>query len=172
MDRIAIVGKTGSGKTTLAQDLARCLSLDHIEIDSIAWEPNWVLIPPDELRVQVEARTRGPRWVSDGNYRRVREFVWGRADTLVWLDYPLWLALKRILVRTLRRSWTKEVLWGKNVERWYHLLESDSLLLYAIRAHRSHRVDYPLLFQQPEYRHLQVVRLRSPKETQHWLEKL
>ena len=169
MDRVAVVGKTGSGKTTLARDLARRIGAPHIELDSIAWGPNWTLIAWEDFRAQVEARTREPRWAADGNYRQAREFVWGRADTLVWLDYPLWVALWRLTARTARRVWTREVLWGKNMERGSAVFGRDSLYWWAIKKHREHRVEYPLALRQPEYRHLKVIRLKSPGEAEGWL---
>jgi adenylate kinase family enzyme len=172
MNRIAIVGKTGSGKTTLAETLAQKFRLTRIELDAIFWGPNWQALDWDSFRAEVCRQTLAERWVVEGNYRRVRDCVWGRADTLIWLDYPLGLVLKRIVVRTLTRGWAKEVLWGKNVEHWYHLIQPDSLLLHAIRTHRSHRQQYPAALQQPEYQHLKVVRLKSPKETESWLENL
>ncbi|BAY66272.1 hypothetical protein NIES22_63860 [Calothrix brevissima NIES-22] len=33
----------------------------------------------------------------------VRDIVWGKADTVVWLDYPWNVVMRRILWRTLRR---------------------------------------------------------------------
>ncbi|HLF03288.1 MAG TPA: hypothetical protein VI547_14995 [Anaerolineales bacterium] len=170
MKRIAIVGKTGSGKTTLAREIARRIDAPHIELDSISWGPNWKSIAWERFRAHVEARTREPLWITDGNYRQAREFVWGRADTLVWLDYPLWVALWRLTVRTARRVWTREVLWGTNVERGSAILGRDSLYWYAIKKHREHRIEYPLAFRQPEYCHLKIVYLRSPRETAAWLE--
>ncbi len=41
--RIAIVGTTGSGKTTLAQQLSQRINVPHIELDALHWEPNWVI---------------------------------------------------------------------------------------------------------------------------------
>ncbi len=170
MNRIAIVGKTGSGKTTLAQQLATQLGLEQIELDAIAWGPNWTMCPPEEFGAKVEGRTRAPRWVTDGNYREVRSYVWGRADTVIWLDYPLPLVLWRITVRTLYRAATRELLWGNNVERLNGLFGRDSLLLYAIKTHRSHCAEFPDLFRKPENRHLNVLKFNTPAETNKWLQ--
>lgn len=38
--RIVVIGSTGSGKTTLANQLAHTLNLPHIELDALHWEPN------------------------------------------------------------------------------------------------------------------------------------
>ncbi|TME62901.1 MAG: AAA family ATPase, partial [Chloroflexi bacterium] len=43
--RISVVGTTGSGKTTFARELARRLGVPHVELDALAWGPNWTLVP-------------------------------------------------------------------------------------------------------------------------------
>ena len=40
--RIAVVGTTSSGKSTLAEKLAQKIGADFIELDALHWEPNWV----------------------------------------------------------------------------------------------------------------------------------
>ncbi|MCB0083541.1 MAG: AAA family ATPase, partial [Caldilineaceae bacterium] len=39
--RIHIIGAPGSGKTTLAQQLAQALAIRHIELDALYWRPQW-----------------------------------------------------------------------------------------------------------------------------------
>jgi len=46
--RINVMGTTGSGKTTTAKLLAARLGLRRIEIDAMAWRPNWEMTPRDE----------------------------------------------------------------------------------------------------------------------------
>ena len=85
--------------------------------------PDWS--PPDpfvmDFRERVEEATEAPAWVADGNYSEVRDIVWGRADTLIWLDYPLHVSLRRLVPRTLRRALTGEELWSGNREPWTNL---------------------------------------------------
>ncbi len=83
--RIAVVGTSGSGKTTFARELAGLLDRAHIELDALHWGPNWTVRPdfPERVRVAIAA----DEWVVDGNYRAVRNEVWGRASAIVWLNF-------------------------------------------------------------------------------------
>jgi adenylate kinase family enzyme len=171
LQRIAIVGSTGSGKTTLAKTLAQRLAIPHIELDSHFWEANWKPAPFEVFRARVEPSTAAPAWVTDGNYRQVRDLVWARATDLIWLDYPLPLIFWRLSHRTISGVFHHRMLWNKNRESLTTLFFSrDSLFLWAIKRQRLHRREYPVLLSSPEYNHLHAVRLHSPRETQRWLD--
>jgi adenylate kinase family enzyme len=85
--RIAVVGTSGAGKTTLSARLAELLRCPHIEFDAFQLGRNWQQATIDELRARTDRATAGERWVCDGNYEAVRDLVWDRANQLVWLDY-------------------------------------------------------------------------------------
>ena len=171
--RIAVVGTTGSGKTTLAREVARRLGYPHIELDALHWEPNWTEAPLDVFRARVDAALRGETWVVDGNYSQVRDTVWSRADTVVWIDYALPVIFWRLWWRTLKRIVTREELWGGNRENARNVFFSrDSLFLWVLTSRPRHRRDYPLLLKKPEYAHLQLIHLHSPRETDQWLSEI
>ena len=168
--RIAVIGTTGSGKTTLARELARRLGCPHIELDALHWEPNWAEAPREVFRARVNAALLDETWVVDGNYSKARDLVWSRADTLVWMDYSLPVIFWRLWWRTLRRVVTREELWGGNHENTRNAFFSrDSLFLWVLTSRPRHRRDYPALLQRPEYAHLKLVHLRSQRETDKWL---
>jgi len=51
--RVVVLGVTGAGKTTFAAALARKLGVQHIELDALHWEPNWVMAELDVFRDRV-----------------------------------------------------------------------------------------------------------------------
>jgi adenylate kinase family enzyme len=173
MRRVAVVGTTGSGKTTLAREIAGRLGIPHVELDALNWGPNWTEVSRDVFRERVAAALGGEVWVVDGNYSTTRDLVWPRADTIIWIDYPLWLILWRLLRRTFRRTLTGEELWSGNRERFREQFFSrNSLFLWALQTYRLRRRSYPRLFSQPEHAHLNLVRLRSPREAAAWLDRM
>ncbi len=177
LSRIVVVGTTGSGKTTVARRLAQLLGVPHIELDALNWQPNWVGLAEHDLqefRRRVDTAVDASNdWVTDGNYRVVRDIVWGHAANVVWLDYPLWLIMWRLFRRTVRRAWTREELWNGNRESFRKgFLSRDSLFLWALQSHSRRRREYPVLLAQPEHAHLRVFRHRWPRETERWLRRL
>ena len=173
MKRIVIIGTTGSGKTTLGKQISERLHIPHIELDALHWEPNWQEAPAEIMRERVSGAVSGDAWVIDGNYSSVRDIVWSRADTIVWLDYSFAFIAWRLFGRTIRRIITREKLWGYNQEDWRaQFFSRDSLFLWLIQTYAKRRREYPLLFQCPENAHLNIVHLNSQRKTDKWLDSL
>jgi adenylate kinase family enzyme len=170
MQRASVIGVTGSGKTTFAASLAARLRVPHVELDALHWEPNWTMAELDVFRRRVARQVSADGWVIDGNYAKVRDLVWGRADTVVWLDYSFALTFARLLRRTLARIRSGEELWNGNRERFAEqFLSRDSLLVWAIKTYPRYRATLPALLASDACSHLRVVRLRAPRDAQEWL---
>ncbi|HEU0116714.1 MAG TPA: AAA family ATPase [Thermomicrobiales bacterium] len=170
MKRVVVIGAAGSGKTSLAAALARRLRAPHVELDALYWESNWAPTARETFRRRVEAALADETWVVDGNYSSARDVVWRRADTLVWLDYPLPVVLWRLARRSVTRIVRNDELWNGNRETLRHLLRGkDSLFVWAIQSHRRYRREHPALFTRPEHRHLRVLRFQSPSAATRWL---
>jgi adenylate kinase family enzyme len=171
--RIAVLGVTASGKTTVARRLAQILEIPHIELDSIHWGPNWTKPDPNDFRRRVGEALSGPAWVTDGNYKEARSVIWTRATTLVWLDYSLPVIYWQLIGRTFRRILTHEELWNGNRETIRDAFFSkDSLFLYAYTSWRRQQANYPKVFSQPEHAHLQIIHLKIRGETERWLKSI
>ena len=167
MERVVVVGTSCSGKTTLARQLSRALGSSHVELDAIHWKPGWQERPVDEVRRMASEAAAGERWVMDGNYRSVRDIVWGRATTVVWLNYPFRVVLWRALSRTTRRVITQEELFSGNREGFRQsFLSRDSIILWAITSHRRVRQEYRRILDGGEFPHLRVIELRGPAEAE------
>lgn len=170
MRRIHVVGTTGSGKTTMAHRISERLGVPHVELDAIHWGPYWTAASPEEFLQHTGEALQGDEWVADGNYSKVRELIWSRADTIVWLDYPFPLVFGRLANRTLRRIARNEVLWNGNRESLRNSIFSmDSIIVWQLRTHWRRKREYPLLLARPENAHLNVIRLRSPAQAKAWL---
>lgn len=173
--RIVVIGATGCGKSTLAEQLAQKLGVDYVELDALHWEPNWVKAPLQVFRQRTEKATRSAGWALAGNYHVVRDIIWPRAEAVVWLDYPFLLVFGRLLRRIWQRWRSHELLWGTNYEPfWVHLKlwSDDSLIKWLFKTYWRRRREYPLLLARPEYAHLKVFHFRHPRELKAWLEAL
>jgi hypothetical protein len=171
--RLLILGRTGSGKTTLGRELAAALEVPHVELDALYFGPDLSTVPLPVLRERTRVAIAGDDWVIDGNKSAVRDLVWPRADTVVWLDYPLAVSLWRLARRALwRTSALKEQAatgGGGGRSLASQLLTAAKGVLTALRSHRGQRRRYPRMFSDPANRHLAVLRLRSPRATRRWL---
>lgn len=169
MQRVAVFGTTGSGKSWLAERLVERTGLRVIELDALFWGRDWQPAPAELFRHRVERETGEAGWIVVGNYGQVRDLVWRPADTLVWLDLPLPVVMWRLLRRTIRRAVTREELWGTgNRESLANAFFSrHSILLYALKTHRRNRERFA---QECEARagEKRIVRLRSRRDVERF----
>jgi adenylate kinase family enzyme len=163
MRRVSLVGSPGSGKTTLGRQLAARLDAPFIELDAIFHQPRWGELPREEFREQVSAKLQGPKWVVDGNYSAVQDLVWQQADTVVWLDLPRHVVMRRVIVRTLRRAITRERLWNGNREpltNFYRLDPEKNIIRWTWIKQPEYVERYGSAIQQAANAHLEFIRLR------------
>lgn len=149
------------------------MQIKHIELDALHWGPNWSEAPIDEFRQRVAEYLSGDYWVVDGNYGKVRDIIWSRADTVVWLDYSLPVIVRQLIWRSLSRVAKQEELWAGNRESLLvSFFSKDSVLLWALQTYKRRKRDYPQLFALPQNSHLSIVQLRTPKESRFMLTQL
>lgn len=170
--RIHVIGNSASGKSTLASRLALELDADFVELDALNWLPNWVGLNecnPDELMRRFEAATTSDKWVVAGSYTQfANQTFWSRLDTVIWLDLPIPILLRRVILRSWRRWRSKELLWGTNVERFWPQLAlwrgDDSLIYWIVRAQRRKRKSMLATMANPRWQMIRFIRLTSTSE--------
>lgn len=101
MHRLCVVGCSGAGKSTLARRLGALLCLPVVHSDRLYWQAGWQPSQWSEFEERLTQVVQGPAWVIDGNYATTLSLRLERADLVVWLDYPTWLCLFRVLKRIL-----------------------------------------------------------------------
>ena len=94
--------------------MATILELRYVELDALYHGANWT--PRPEFLEDVERFAGGSRWVNEWQYPAVRMLLAEHADLLVLLDLPQWLAMARVVRRTLLRRLRHTELWNGNVE--------------------------------------------------------
>jgi adenylate kinase family enzyme len=173
--RIAVIGTTSTGKSTLAEKISAKFGLPFVELDALFWEPDWKEASLFDFWKRVESAIEPDAWVVAGNYSRVRNLIWSRAELIIWLDYSFPIVFWRLLTRTIRRGWTQEELWNGNREKfWWHLKlwSQDSLFHWLFKTYWRRKREIPQLLSLPENRHLSLIHFRHPREAEKWLASL
>lgn len=162
MQRIAVVGSGGAGKSTFSRRLGAALDLPVIHLDEHFWRPGWVETPKDEWRAIQQEMVAADRWVIDGNYGGTMQIRFAAADTVVFLDHHRVRCLARALGRSLRNRGTAVQAPGcperldPSFARWIWDFPTGGRqrLLTALFEHG---------------RHAEWVWLTDPAQTERWL---
>ena len=169
--RINVVGTSGSGKSTFAGSLAEILAIPYLEMDAIFWGPDWAFPEDKELISKLSAALEGKNWVLDGNYTRTLPIKWENVDTVIWLDFNFLRTLYQAAVRAFSRVISQEELWPGTGSRETirKLFSRDSILLWTISTHGRNRKKFESYMNSPEFSHIKFIPLRSPLETENFL---
>ena len=169
-DRILVYGVTGSGKTTIARQIAARTGLPWHEVDNLTWEPGWVVVPVEEQRRRIAAICAGERWILDTAYGAWLEVPLARVELIVALDYPRWRSLARLIRRTLLRNLDHKPICNGNTESLRQTFSRDSIILWHFQsfARKRERIRAWAADESgPD-----LVRLTSPAATRRWLASL
>jgi len=166
MRRVAIVGCSGAGKSTLARALGRRTGLPVIHLDRHFWNPGWVETPHDDWVSVHESLCARERWIMDGNFSRTLPARLARADTAVFLDFPTWRCVARVLRRvTTWHGRTRPDLPDGCPEK----IDLEFLRWVAGYRRRSREKVVGLLDEHEGGAGVRVVRLRTPREVAAYL---
>jgi adenylate kinase family enzyme len=99
LQRVLIIGPCGSGKSTLARELAPLLGLPLVHMDQLGWQTGWVETGKAELHARLVDAVAQDAWLIDGNYGSTLAPRLERADTVIYLDFPIRLCLWRLIRR-------------------------------------------------------------------------
>ncbi len=172
--RINVIGTSGSGKTTFSRQLADTLCLPFIEMDAIYWGRDWYA-PPDEVFFPKLARTlEGEKWVLDGNYTRTMGFKWDRVQAVIWLNYSFPRTAVQAIQRAVKRLFRQDELWPDtgNRENLKMLFSKDSIILWTLKSYYRHKKRNLGYIYDQNYSQIKFHRIRSPRESITFLEKV
>lgn len=165
--RIAVVGVSGAGKTTLSDRIAEVIDAPRTETDSLYHGPEWTVRP--EFLDDVRAAVARDSWVMEFQYRAARPIIAARMDLLVWLDPPFWTTtLPRVVRRTVHRRLTRHRMWSDNQEGplWTFFTDPNHIVRWSLQTRHKYRDTIEEL---AEAKGWTVVRLRSQREVERWL---
>lgn len=123
MTRISIVGISGSGKSTLANKLGKKLNIPVVHLDKYFWNADWTerYSREDFKKVSDEFSDKN-EWIIDGNYKSSIEHRFERADIIIFLDYPKWKSILRVLKRALNKNQPFDKTDGAKEKVGWHLI--------------------------------------------------
>lgn len=167
MRRVAVVGSPGTGKTTFSRKLAELAGLPLIHLDFYYHDKTHNYENDRDAWIKrVEELTAGSTWVIDGNYRSTFQLRFGRADTIIFLDYPRWRAIKGIY---RRRFQYRNKLRDDMPEGWRENI-SPGFFMFVWRFNRKYRTDIVTALNDDHSK--KVVVFRSPKDANKYLSSL
>ena len=106
--KIHIIGCSGSGKTYLANALAKKYNIPHFDLDDIQWDNNaegyGTKRPLEERNALLQEILNNNEWVIEGVYYASVQQSFDEADKIYVLDMPRYLYKSRIIIRSIKRK--------------------------------------------------------------------
>lgn len=104
---------SGVGKSTFARKLGDALSINVYHLDVFYWKPDWVEAPLEEFSRAQQEIVNQRHWIIEGNYSNTFEIRAEHADTIIYLELPLYVCLYRVVKRWLMNVGKTRIDMGK-----------------------------------------------------------
>jgi adenylate kinase family enzyme len=162
MEKVAIVGCGGSGKSHLARQLGAVLDAPVSHLDAVYFDDDWNVLPMEKFAAAQRALVAEPRWVIDGNYNSTLPIRLEACDTVVLMDVSTPAAVWGILSRQLRHGAGHKGNGVHNRITW-------GVIKYAATYRRKMRPRVLAKIEEFAAGHAEVVLLTSRRRTRRWL---
>lgn len=160
MKRILIIGGNGSGKTTMARQLARITGLPLCHLDSLYWTDYWHPRERSSFLALLQAELEKPEWILDGNMKRTLPMRLTYCDTVIYLDFSgircFFGTLKRVIQY---HGKCRPDMGGNCIERFDQ--RSWDFIKSTLKFNKKNRADfYRMLAEHPDVK-LVVLKTRG-----------
>ena len=102
VNRISIVGGSGNGKTTLANNLGKKLNIPTYHLDGFNYTNNWKKIDKQDRNKRIIEKVEEKQWIIDGTYRDTMGKRFEKSDLIIFLDYSTYTQVKGVIKRYIR----------------------------------------------------------------------
>lgn len=102
VNKISIIGGSGTGKTTLANNLGNELNIPVYHIDGIHHLENWKVRDKSERDKIILEKVNERKWVMDGTYTSTLNQRLESSDLVIYLDYSRFAQVKGALGRYIK----------------------------------------------------------------------
>ena len=104
VNKITIIGGSGTGKTTLSENLGKVMNLPVYHIDAYHHLENWVIRDKEERNKMILDKVSKEKWIIDGTYKDTLKERLDNSDLVIYLDYSSFEATKGAIMRTLKNN--------------------------------------------------------------------
>ncbi len=125
MNRVAVFGNAGGGKSTLSKRLAEITGLPLVPLDLLQYKPGGEQVSAKEFKLAHDQVMQQSHWIIDGFGSM--DTLWERlavADTLVYLDMPVLRHYWWVTKRLLQGLWVAPEGWPEGSSLWQGTLNS------------------------------------------------
>ena len=108
MERIYIIGNSGSGKSYLANKLSEKLNIPHFDLDDVFWKKKYsIQRTEDEKKLLLSKIIKdNETWVIEGLFVSFTDEAIKNATEIIWLDINIniltWRIIKREFIKIIK----------------------------------------------------------------------
>lgn len=162
--KIVVLGPTCTGKSSLAELIAKKLAIKHIELDDLNWLSDWRQRPDREFKKLLSEKTNKYKsWVTSGNYSIAREITWKHATHFILLEYSFPIVLYRCLIRTFKRVYYKEYCCNGNQESVRRVFSRESIVFWLLKTYWKRKKELPVIVE-PYLEGATLIRLKKHRD--------
>lgn len=164
--KILIVGSPGAGKTYFSREIAEITGLPLIHLDKYFHVKKHNYYDDREAWVKrVQEFVEEPRWIIEGNYGATMYERMKAADQVIFLDYPTYIAVGRMLKRRVQYSKKPR---DEMPTEWKEKIE-PSFARFVAQFRKTQR---PRIVKYIQDSGVKAIFLKNPREAKQYLSEL